>query len=149
MSTLNQLLIEGLSSWIKAYHEAKELQLIETSNFILVTIDELTKDLSNEEQQLLESYLNGDIHFPIFESKIELENVDTDLVIKALTGEEVDEGLLSKAFGAISGFAIGPTIGKIIANALGVQKNSILYDFLTSRIVGSALGAALAKSKMS
>ena len=41
--------------------------------------------------------------------------------------------------------AIGPSIGKVIAKALGIEKG-ILYDMFTSRVVGTALGVAISKS---
>lgn len=57
---------------------------------------------------------------------------------------DIDEGIISKVLGGIAGFAVGPSIGKVIANALGVQRG-IIYDMLTSRLVGAALGAAITK----
>lgn len=51
---------------------------------------------------------------------------------------KINEGIL----GTVAGFIIGPTIGKIIANALGIEKG-ILYDMLTSRLVSAALGNAI------
>lgn len=52
--------------------------------------------------------------------------------------KKLEEGFL----GTLAGFIIGPSIGKIIANALGVEKG-ILYDMLTSRLVSAALGNAI------
>lgn len=45
-------------------------------------------------------------------------------------------------FGTALGFLIGPSIGKVIARALGVEKG-ILYDMFTSRLVSAALGNAI------
>jgi hypothetical protein len=45
-------------------------------------------------------------------------------------------------FGTALGFLIGPSIGKVIAKALGVEKG-ILYDMFTSRLVSAALGNAI------
>lgn len=59
--------------------------------------------------------------------------------------EGIDEGILSSIIGGAAGFLIGPTIGKIIANALGVERG-ILFDMFTSRLVSTALGAAIAKN---
>ena len=50
----------------------------------------------------------------------------------------INEGL----FGAALGFLIGPSIGRVIARALGVEKG-ILYDMFTSRLVSAALGNAI------
>lgn len=58
--------------------------------------------------------------------------------------ENVDEGWLAKVIGGVSGFIVGPAIGKIIAKVLGVEKG-ILYDMFTSRLVSTALGVAIAK----
>jgi len=57
---------------------------------------------------------------------------------------ELDEGILGKIFGGVAGFLVGPSIGKVIANALGIDKG-IIYDMLTSRLAGAALGAAISK----
>jgi hypothetical protein len=46
--------------------------------------------------------------------------------------------------GGVAGFLVGPAIGKVIANALGIEKG-IIYDMLTSRLATAALGAALTK----
>ncbi len=59
-------------------------------------------------------------------------------------GDPMEEGFLSKLVGGIGGFLIGPTVGKVIAHALGVHKG-VLYDMFTSRVVSAALGVALAK----
>lgn len=59
-------------------------------------------------------------------------------------GNPMDEGFLSKLVGGVAGFLVGPAIGKIIANALGVE-HGILYDMFTSRLVSAVLGTAIAK----
>lgn len=56
--------------------------------------------------------------------------------------ENLDEGIFGKIIGGLAGFVVGPAIGKIIANALGVERG-ILYDMFTSRLVSTALGAAI------
>jgi hypothetical protein len=50
----------------------------------------------------------------------------------------INEGL----FGATLGFLVGPSIGRVIARALGIEKG-ILYDMFTSRLVSAALGSAI------
>jgi len=62
------------------------------------------------------------------------------------TIEDLDEGILSSIVGGAAGFLVGPALGKAIAKALGVQKG-ILFDMLTSRLVTTALGAAIFKGK--
>lgn len=57
---------------------------------------------------------------------------------------ELDEGILGSILGGLTGFVVGPAIGKVIANALGIEKG-IIYDMLTSRLVGAALGSAITK----
>lgn len=58
--------------------------------------------------------------------------------------QDLDEGILGSIFGGIAGFVIGPAIGKVIANALGIERG-IIFDMLTSRLVGTALGAGITK----
>lgn len=57
----------------------------------------------------------------------------------------LEEGILANIVSGVAGFIIGPSVGKVIANALGVQKG-ILFDMFNSRLVGAALGAAITKS---
>jgi hypothetical protein len=57
---------------------------------------------------------------------------------------DIDEGIIGKVLGGIAGFVVGPSIGKVIANSLGIEKG-IIYDMLTSRLVGAALGSAITK----
>lgn len=59
--------------------------------------------------------------------------------------EDLNEGFFTKVLGGTAGFIIGPSIGKAIARALGINKG-ILYDLLTSKLVSTALGAAVADS---
>jgi hypothetical protein len=56
--------------------------------------------------------------------------------------EAVETKLAEGILGAIAGFIVGPAIGKVVANALGIQKG-ILYDMFTSRLVSAALGSAI------
>lgn len=58
--------------------------------------------------------------------------------------DNIDEGFFGKAFGTVAGWLVGPTLGEVVANALGVEKG-ILYEFLTSRLAGAAVGNAIAK----
>lgn len=55
-----------------------------------------------------------------------------------------DESLYEGILGGVAGFLVGPNIGKIVANALGV-KSGLLYDLLTSRLVSAAIGTAIQK----
>lgn len=54
------------------------------------------------------------------------------------------EGLYEGFFGGIVGFLAGPSVGKIVARALGLEKG-VLYDLITSRLVSAALGSAIQK----
>lgn len=58
--------------------------------------------------------------------------------------ENIDEGFLGSILGGLAGFIVGPAIGKVIANALGIERG-IIFDMLTSRLVGTALGAGITK----
>ena len=79
----------------------------------------------------------------------DLSKLDNKFIAKILKVEEselenLDEGLFGKIIGGTAGLLFGAAIGKIIANALGVEKG-ILYDMFTSRLVNVALGAAIGK----
>jgi len=64
--------------------------------------------------------------------------------LETVVDEIINEGILGSIFGGLTGFALGKTIGKAIAKVLGIQKGA-LYDLMTSRLVGAALGAVLGK----
>jgi hypothetical protein len=74
----------------------------------------------------------------------EAERIYTEIsdMLKERGIEDLDEGFLSSIIGGIAGFVVGPAVGKVIANALGIERG-ILFDMLTSRLVGTALGASL------
>ena len=80
----------------------------------------------------------------------ESENAEVDKWVRMFEEEhgndlsQLEEGFLSKVVGGVGGFLLGPTVGKIIANALGVDKG-VLYDMFTSRVVSAALGVAIGK----
>lgn len=81
----------------------------------------------------------------------EQENAQIDEYVKMFESEhgtdlsKLDEAFFGKVLGGVAGFLVGPTIGKIIANALGIEKG-ILFDMFTSRLVSTALGSAIAKN---
>jgi hypothetical protein len=94
---------------------------------------------------------------PLFEQH-EIEHL-TEAEVKQLEGiyyalqehvdekgiDNIEESFLGSLLGGAAGFFAGPAVGRVIANALGIEKG-IVYDMLTSRLVGTALGAAIAKT---
>lgn len=64
--------------------------------------------------------------------------------LKQLEQELTNEGFIGSIFGGLAGFALGQSVGKIVANALGVEKG-LLYDLFTSRLIGAAIGYHLGK----
>lgn len=75
-----------------------------------------------------------------------LEDLDTAYerggadACRAIYTDPINEGLL----GGVMGFLVGPSAGKIVARALGVERG-ILYDLLTSRLVSASIGHAIQK----
>ena len=67
------------------------------------------------------------------------------IVEKLQNGEEIDEGLFTGLLGAGVGALAGPAIGRAICKALGIDEGGTLGKLLTSRLVTSAIGYALAK----
>jgi len=88
-----------------------------------------------------------DLTFLNEQEKAEAERIHKEIIeavgIHGING--IDEGILASIIGGAAGFLAGPALGKIIANALGVERG-ILYDMLTSRLVTTALGAAIGKN---
>lgn len=98
-------------------------------------------------EAIIEVYEGIDISHLNESEVIELKKVYLELdEILAKDGIEAIEKKLSEGFlGGALGFIFGPAIGKIVANALGVEKG-ILFDMLTSRLVSSALGDAIQRN---
>lgn len=61
--------------------------------------------------------------------------------------KDLDEGLLSSLLGGAAGFLIGPTIGKALCKALGIERG-VLWDLLNSKLVTTAIGATLANTSV-
>ena len=64
--------------------------------------------------------------------------------LEQLEQELTNEGFIGSILGGLTGFALGQSVGKIVANALGVEKG-LLYDLFTSRLIGAAIGYHLGK----
>jgi len=105
---------------IKTYYELK----YENSSKIFEA--ELIKDLTPDQIQ-------------------EAEKTYNILVEKLEKGEPIEEGLFGSIIGGAAGFLIGPAIGKAICKALGIDENGTFGKLLTSRLVTTAIGAALGK----
>ena len=54
---------------------------------------------------------------------------------------ELNEGLMSRIAGGLSGMVFGRAIGKLLIKALGIKQDGLLYKILTSRVVAIAIGA--------
>jgi len=94
------------------------------------------KDVANEISELLSDHLVECIEFT--EEQI-------NAIEEWFEGEtnELNEGVIGSVLGGLGGLAFGKSIGKIIARVLGIKENSPLYNVLTSRLVGTAIGAAI------
>lgn len=81
--------------------------------------------------------------------KDEIITIVSDILVD-LKGQGIDipddgdmnEGILGNALGLASGALAGPAVGKAVAKGLGIDKGT-LYDLLTSRLVGAAIGKEL------
>lgn len=62
---------------------------------------------------------------------------------KLNNGGYIDEGILGGIAGGAAGALAGPAIGKAICKALGIDQNGHFGKLLTSRLVTTAIGAAL------
>jgi hypothetical protein len=103
---------------MKTFNEYKNLNKYNTFEF-----------LTEEENAMIDDYVL------IIEKRLEEEGK---------TINDIDESFFSRILGGAAGFVVGPTIGKIIARALGIEKG-IIFDLLSSRLVATALGASIAK----
>ena len=74
----------------------------------------------------------------------EAEKTYNDILEKLNKGEDIDEGFFGTILGGATGALIGPAIGKAICKALGIEEKGVLGTLLTSRLVTTALGVALA-----
>jgi len=86
-------------------------------------------------------FLTEEENFMVDEYVLLIEN---EMKEEGKTIHTIDEGFFGRILGGAAGFLVGPTIGKIIARALGIEKG-IIFDLLSSRLVSTALGASIAK----
>jgi len=86
-----------------------------------------------------EEFSNSDL---IIESERLADELIEKYEIRSI--EDLNESIIGKIFGGTTGFLLGPTVGKIICKVLGI-KDGPLADLLTSRLVSTALGIAIAK----
>jgi hypothetical protein len=110
----------------------------------------LENEISEKDYELLKEGLQEewtpeleaqiDAALDLFEAEYMKEDGTYDL--ERLNEEITNEGLLGSILGGLAGFALGKSIGKMIARVLGIERG-VFYDLLTSRLVGTALGASL------
>jgi len=131
------------------YHLDKMLANLEEAEKIGVTkksnvemFDFLDMKIKEEEERI-------DLTDKIFEDLSADENISEELFDyfrdAGIDVDKMDEGILGTLVGGLAGFFIGPSIGKLIARALGVTKG-ILFDMFNSKLVGTALGVAIMKN---
>jgi|AntRauTorcE11897_2_1112592.scaffolds.fasta_scaffold39872_2 hypothetical protein len=105
--------------------------------------------VNNTEMDSLNEALNyelteeDNLMFEKFEALYESNEI-SDQDVKDWLENPKNEGILGSIFGGLTGFALGKKIGKIIAKVMGIEKG-ILYDLLTSRIFGAAMGSTIGK----
>jgi len=75
----------------------------------------------------------------------EAERFYNELVERLEKGEELDEGFWSAVAGGAAGALIGPAVGRAMCSVLGIKTDGPLGKLLTSRLVTTAIGAALGK----
>ena len=89
-----------------------------------------------------------DLSDAIYE-EIKTDNISEELLdhfrAAGIDVDNMDEGLLGTLVGGLTGFFIGPSVGRLIARALGVTKG-VLFDMFNSKLVGTALGVAIMKT---
>jgi hypothetical protein len=105
----------------------KEIQLLNEG-----LQQEWTPELEAKVDEAVDSFLN------------EYRDGNGDLDLERFNEEMTNEGLFGSIVGGLTGFALGKSMGKMIAKVLGIDKG-VLYDLLTSRLVGTALGATIGK----
>lgn len=108
------------------------------------SFDEILKEAKLDEKPLSEFIVlnESDFEFLNESERQEVQEILVKFGDKKIN--ELDEGILGSIIGGLTGFIVGPAIGRVIANSLGIEKG-IIYDMLTSRLVSTALGAAITK----
>jgi hypothetical protein len=105
----------------------KEIQLLNEG-----LQQEWTPELEAKVDEAVDAFLN------------EYRDDNGDLDLERFNEEVTNEGFFGSIIGGLTGFALGKSMGKMIAKVLGIDKG-VLYDLLTSRLVGTALGATIGK----
>lgn len=100
-----------------------------------------------EDFQDLEAVMNESVDQNMIDEAVEAfirKAKEEGYTMEQLEQELTNEGFIGSILGGLTGFALGQSVGKIVANALGVEKG-VLYDLFTSRLVGAAIGYHLGK----
>ena len=121
---------------MKTFLDYMEEQNVTTEELVMLK-ESLNTEWTSELDHKVDEALNE------FSKEYLLENGSYD--ITRLDTEMTNEGILGSVFGGLTGFALGKTLGKMIAKVLGIKEGSVMYDMLTSRLVGAALGSAIGK----
>lgn len=140
---LDNYLSQGLGVWIADYKIAKRDGHTQIAETILEGIRVYAHKIPFREREQLQEMLNDENSY--LEYEINPTMISEAKNILGTDSQEINENLLRRAVGAATGFAVGPALGKVIADVFGLDRDSILRDFLESRLVGSALGSAVAK----
>ena len=70
---------------------------------------------------------------------IEVESA-SEQIAELIKKGEIDEGVIGSLIGGLTGVTIGPSFGKAICKALGIERG-LLYDLFTSRIFTTAVAS--------
>lgn len=57
----------------------------------------------------------------------------------------IDEALLTRVIGGLTGVALGKAVGKFFIKAFNLQPQSALYKIFNSKLVWGAIGASFGK----
>ena len=125
--------------WPKFEDQAVGMRLafIGSMNDEILHTDELAYDLINFLKNInnLKEINNNELENQLFEEYKQILNENNI---------QLDEGIIKTLAGAGVGYIMGPALGKAICKALGIEKG-ILYDLMTSKLVTTAISAALSK----
>lgn len=118
-----------------------EIEISYNGTVDIYTLEKLSKILKDDTKSIknkLDKLIDKNINL--------LESMQAELLITILNNpESLNEGIIGRAIGGITGLALGPKVGKLIAKVLGIQKGP-LYNVLTSRVVSAALAQELTKN---
>lgn len=89
--------------------------------------------------------LNNNSALPSVKEYLDHRKIDEYLNARKQDPDNINESILGRALGALTGATLGTKVGKVLCKVLGIEQGP-LYNLMTSNIVGASIGQEIMKN---